>query len=100
MIELFTTAFITLAVIIDPPGCAPIFASLTAGTDAAHRRKMAIRSAAVAWCILLFFALLVSYLGYTAWYNLVPAVRRWEDRPDDVDELERSEPSGAEQVGA
>ena len=58
MIELFTTAFITLAVIIDPPGCAPIFASLTSGTDAAHRRRMAIRSAAVAWCILVFFALL------------------------------------------
>ena len=58
MIELFTTAFITLAVIIDPPGCAPIFASLTSGTDAAHRRKMAIRSTAVAWCILIFFALL------------------------------------------
>jgi multiple antibiotic resistance protein len=58
MIELFTTAFITLAVIIDPPGCAPIFASLTAGTDAAHRRMMAIRSAAVAWAILMFFALL------------------------------------------
>jgi multiple antibiotic resistance protein len=58
MIELFTTAFITLAVIIDPPGCAPIFASLTSGTDLAHRRKMAIRSAAVAWCILIFFALL------------------------------------------
>ena len=58
MIELFTTAFITLAVIIDPPGCAPIFASLTAGTDAAHRRRMAIRSALVAWCILIFFALL------------------------------------------
>lgn len=58
MIELFTTAFITLAVIIDPPGCAPIFASLTSGTDQAHRRKMAIRSTAVAWCILVFFALL------------------------------------------
>ena len=58
MIELFTTAFITLAVIIDPPGCAPIFASLTSGTDAVHRRKMAIRSALVAWSILMFFALL------------------------------------------
>jgi multiple antibiotic resistance protein len=58
MIELFTTAFVTLLVIIDPPGCAPIFASLTAGTDAAHRRIMAIRSTAVAWCILIFFALL------------------------------------------
>ena len=58
MIELFTTAFITLAVIIDPPGCAPIFASLTSGTDAVHRRNMAIRSAFLAWCILMFFALL------------------------------------------
>ena len=58
MIELFTSAFITLLVIIDPPGCAPIFASLTRGTDAAHRRKMAIRSSIVAWCILIFFALL------------------------------------------
>ena len=58
MIELFTSAFITLLVIIDPPGCAPIFASLTSGADAAHRRMMAIRSAVVAWCILMFFALL------------------------------------------
>ena len=58
MIELFTTAFITLLVIVDPPGCAPIFASLTSGTDQSHRRKMAIRSSLVAWCILLFFALL------------------------------------------
>ncbi|WP_205479722.1 MarC family protein [Sphingomonas arenae] len=58
MIELFTSAFITLAVIIDPPGCAPIFAGLTKGTDAAHRRRMAIRSVLVAWCILVFFALL------------------------------------------
>ena len=58
MIELFTTAFITLAVIIDPPGCAPIFASLTSGTDIAHRRRMAIRSTLVAWCILIFFAVL------------------------------------------
>jgi multiple antibiotic resistance protein len=58
MIELFTTAFVTLLVIIDPPGCAPIFASLTSGTPLAHRRSMAIRSTSVAWCILIFFALL------------------------------------------
>ncbi len=58
MIELFTTAFLTLAVIVDPPGCAPIFASLTAGTDQAHRRRMAVRSCVVAWFILVFFALL------------------------------------------
>ena len=58
MIELFTTAFITLAVIIDPPGCAPIFASLTRGASAAERRRLAIRSAGIAWGILMFFALL------------------------------------------
>ncbi len=58
MTELFTTAFVTLLVIIDPPGCAPIFASLTSGTTSAHRRAMAVRSVVVAWCILLFFALL------------------------------------------
>jgi multiple antibiotic resistance protein len=58
VIELFTTAFVTLAVIIDPPGCAPIFASLTSGTDSGHRRRMAIRSTIVAWFILMFFALL------------------------------------------
>jgi multiple antibiotic resistance protein len=58
MIELFTSAFITLALIIDPPGCAPIFAGLTKGADDGHRRRMAIRSAVVSWCILIFFAIL------------------------------------------
>ena len=58
MIELFTAAFITLLVIVDPPGCAPIFASLTSGASAAHRRTMAIRASLVAWAILMFFALL------------------------------------------
>ena len=74
MIELFTTAFITLAVIIDPPGCAPIFASLTSGTDAAHRRSMALRSTLVAWCILMFFALLGEPLLRTLGISL-PAFR-------------------------
>jgi multiple antibiotic resistance protein len=45
-------------VVIDPPGCAPIFAGLTRGTDMAHRKAMAIRSTLVAGCILLAFALL------------------------------------------
>jgi multiple antibiotic resistance protein len=58
MIELFGSALVTFLVIIDPPGCAPIFAGLTKGTSAAHRRAMAIRSSIIAWCILLFFALL------------------------------------------
>jgi multiple antibiotic resistance protein len=58
MIELFGSALVTFLVIIDPPGCAPIFASLTRGTSPAHRRTMAIRSSLIAWAILMFFALL------------------------------------------
>ncbi len=58
MIELFGSALVTFLVIIDPPGCAPIFASLTRGTSAAHRRAMAVRSSLIAWGILMFFALL------------------------------------------
>ncbi len=58
MIELFGSVLVTFLVIIDPPGCAPIFASLTRGTPPAHRRAMAIRSSLIAWVILLFFALL------------------------------------------
>lgn len=56
MSELFISALVTFFVVIDPPGCAPIFASLTAGASAAHRRAMAIRSTIVASLILLMFA--------------------------------------------
>jgi multiple antibiotic resistance protein len=58
MIELFGEALITFLVIIDPPGCAPIFVGLTRGTSPVHRRAMAIRSCLIAWAILMFFALL------------------------------------------
>jgi multiple antibiotic resistance protein len=54
---LFLSAFVTFFVVIDPPGCAPIFAGLTRGTSAAHRRAMAIRSVLVSAGILLAFAL-------------------------------------------
>jgi len=56
--ELFGSALVTFLVIIDPPGCAPIFASLTRGGTAAHRRAMAVRSSLIAWAILMFFAVL------------------------------------------
>lgn len=62
MIELFSSAFLTLLVIIDPPGCAPIFASLTGQASAAERRRMAIRSCVIAWFILIFFALFGEWL--------------------------------------
>jgi multiple antibiotic resistance protein len=58
MIELFGSALVTFLVIIDPPGCAPIFASLTRDASTVQRRSMAIRSSLIAWVILMFFALL------------------------------------------
>jgi multiple antibiotic resistance protein len=58
VIELFVSAFVTFFVIIDPPGCAPIFAGLTRDTPAAHRFGMAWRSVAIASGILVFFGLL------------------------------------------
>ena len=57
LIELFLSAFITLFVVIDPPGCAPIYAGLTKGATQAQRRNMAIRATTIAGAILLVFAL-------------------------------------------
>jgi len=57
MTGLFVSAFVTLFVVIDPPGCAPIFAGLTSGMSAAHRRTMAVRAVGVAAVILIGFAL-------------------------------------------
>ncbi len=57
MIELFISSFITFFVVIDPPGCAPIYASLTSDAPPRDRRIMAIRAIAVAAIILLVFAL-------------------------------------------
>ncbi|CAN1545382.1 MarC Multiple antibiotic transporter [Sphingomonadaceae bacterium] len=57
MVELFISAFITFFVVIDPPGCAPIYASLTKGATGTQRRAMALRASAIAAGILLVFAL-------------------------------------------
>lgn len=58
MIELFVSAFVTLFVVIDPPGCAPIYAGLTTGASPVQRRAMALRACAIASLILVFFAVL------------------------------------------
>jgi multiple antibiotic resistance protein len=113
MIELFGSALVTFLVIIDPPGCAPIFASLTKGTSAAHRRAMAIRSSFIAWAILMFFALLgrplLHWLGISlASFRIAGGImlffiaidmvfeRRTERREKRAEELEGT--SGAEDI--
>jgi multiple antibiotic resistance protein len=55
--ELFLSAFVTLFVVIDPPGCAPIYAGLTKGATREQARSMALRATAIATVILLIFAL-------------------------------------------
>jgi len=57
MIELFISAFVTFFVVIDPPGCAPIYASLTSSAPPRDRRTMAVRAIMVSAIILLVFAL-------------------------------------------
>jgi len=56
VIELYLSALVTFFVVIDPPGCAPIYAGLTHGATPAHRRSMAIRAVVVAAIILFVFA--------------------------------------------
>ena len=67
MMELFISAFVTLFVVIDPPGCAPIYASMTTDASALQRRSMAIRAVLISTAILLVFGLwgkqLLSVLG-------------------------------------
>jgi|TARA_R100000501_G_scaffold1440_2_gene4327 multiple antibiotic resistance protein len=56
LVDLFVTAFATLFVVIDPPGCAPIYSSLTAGASARQRNGMAVRSILIAGGVLIVFA--------------------------------------------
>jgi multiple antibiotic resistance protein len=55
--ELFLSAFVTFFVVIDPLGCAPIYAGLTRGASAVQARNMALRATVIAAIILLIFAL-------------------------------------------
>ena len=57
LIALYVSSLITFFVVIDPPGCAPIYAGLTKGASPVHRRAMATRSVLVASAILFVFAL-------------------------------------------
>ena len=57
MFELFVSAFTTLFVVIDPPGCAPIYAGLTANASPRQGAVMALRACLIATGILVVFAL-------------------------------------------
>jgi multiple antibiotic resistance protein len=65
--QLFGEAFVTLFVIMDPPGTVPIFLALTGSLRSAERRRAAWVAVAVALGVIVLFALfgqiILDYLG-------------------------------------
>ena len=57
MLDLFLSAFVTLFLVIDPPGCAPIYAGLVSGATQRQALTMAVRACLIATLILIVFAL-------------------------------------------
>ncbi len=55
--SLLASVFITLFVIMDPPGTIPLFLSLTSGRDPAMRKRAAWQSVVVAFAVIVAFAL-------------------------------------------
>ena len=65
----FGEAFVTLFVIMDPPGTIPLFLSLTSGRSSAMRKRLAGQAVLVAFVVIVVFALfgqsILHYLGIT-----------------------------------
>ena len=64
--QLLGSAFVTLFVIMDPPGTVPVFISLTASMTAKQRVRAARQAVVVAFCVIVAFAVfgqqLLAYL--------------------------------------
>src|SRR6266480_2940020 len=62
-------AFVTLLVVVDPPGVVPIYVALTREESPTHRRSILIRAVLIAFGAALFFLVagraVLSYLGVT-----------------------------------
>ena len=67
--KLFGEVFVTLFVIMDPPGTIPLFLSLTSGRSSAMRKRLAAQAVLVAFVVIVVFALfgqtILNYLGIT-----------------------------------
>jgi multiple antibiotic resistance protein len=67
--KLFGEVFVTLFVIMDPPGTIPLFLSLTSGRSSAMRKRLAGQAVLVAFVVIVVFALfgqtILHYLGIT-----------------------------------
>ncbi len=62
-------AFVTLLVVVDPPGVVPTFVGLTKGETPAGRRKILVRAVLIAFGVTIFFLVagksVLTYLGVT-----------------------------------
>ena len=62
-------AFVTIMVVVDPPGVVPIFVALTKDEEPRRRRAILIRAVLIAFGVALFFLIagraVLSYLGVT-----------------------------------
>jgi multiple antibiotic resistance protein len=56
-VKFFLQVFVTLFVISDPPGIVPVFLGLTRGRSARTRKKLAWQASAVAFAVIVAFAL-------------------------------------------
>jgi multiple antibiotic resistance protein len=72
--KLLVEVFVTLFVIMDPPGTIPLFLSLTSGRSPAMRKRLAGQAVLVAFVVIVVFAFfgqtILNYLGIT-----LPALR-------------------------
>jgi multiple antibiotic resistance protein len=68
-VKLAVEVFVTLFVIMDPPGTVPLFLSLTSGRSNAMRKRLAGQAVVVAFFVITVFALfgrrILDYLGIT-----------------------------------
>ncbi len=66
-LRFFGTVFVTLFVIMDPPGVVPVFLGLTAGRTQSERRRMATVAVTTAFLVITVFAIagetILRYLG-------------------------------------
>lgn len=67
--KFFVEVFVTLFVIMDPPGTIPLFLSLTSGRSPSIRKRLAAQAVLVSFFVITIFALfgesILSYLGIT-----------------------------------
>ena len=53
----FGMAFVTLFVIVDPPGSVPVFLGLTANQNGGQRARSALRAVIVSFAVIVLFAI-------------------------------------------